>query len=125
MQNHADFVLCSKVSTNAVQVLDNMTEHVMSCIRKGKLISKLNFIRLIKTFGAIQEVPIAQWAKRRPLILAVPSSSPAHAEIFSTANGVPFHTAFHYQPLIVLIWLKYCSKGRTIASDPFGVIHEM
>ena len=39
-------------------------------------------------------------------------------EIYSTVNGVPLHTAFHYHPNIVLIWLKYCWKGRKIASHP-------
>ena len=46
--------------------------------------------------------------KRLPTDLAVASSSLARGEIFSTVNGVPLHTAFHYQPLIVLIRLKYC-----------------
>ena len=32
-------------------------------------------------------------------------------------NGV-LHTVFHYHPPIVLIWLKYCWKGRKI-----GIIH--
>ena len=41
--------------------------------------------------------------KRWPADLAVPSSSPARGETISTANGVPLHTAFHYQPLIILI----------------------
>ena len=47
--------------------------------------------------------PVAQWVKRWPTDLAVPSSMPARGRIFSTVNGVPLHTAFHYQPLIVLI----------------------
>ena len=50
-----------------------------------------------------QEAPVAQWVKRWPTDLAVPSSIPTGGEIFSTANRVPLHTAFHYQPLIVLI----------------------
>ena len=28
--------------------------------------------------------------------------------IFPTENGVPLHTAFHYQSLVILIWLKCC-----------------
>ena len=36
--------------------------------------------------------PVAQWVKRCPTDLAVPSSSPARGEIFSTVNGVPLHT---------------------------------
>ena len=40
---------------------------------------------------------------------------PSSRQIFSVVNGVPLHTAFHYQPLIILIWLKYCWKGRKIA----------
>ena len=47
--------------------------------------------------------PVAQWVKRWPTELAVVSSSPAGGEILSTVNGVLLHTAFHYQPLIVLI----------------------
>ena len=46
--------------------------------------------------------PVAQWVKRWPSDLAVPSSIPAQDEIFSTVNGVPLHTAFHYQHPIVL-----------------------
>ena len=62
--------------------------------------------------------PVAQWVKRWPTDLAVPSSIPARGEIFSTVNGVPLHTAFHYHPSIVLIWLKYCWKGRKITNHP-------
>ena len=47
--------------------------------------------------------PVAQWVKRWPTDLVVPSSSPARGEIFPTVNGVPLHTAFHYLPLVVLI----------------------
>ena len=47
--------------------------------------------------------PVAQWVKRWPTDLAGPSSIPARGEIFSTVNGVQLHTAFHYQPSIVLI----------------------
>ena len=50
--------------------------------------------------------PGTQWVKRLPTDLAFPSSSPARGEIFSTVNGIPFHTVFHYQPPIVLK-LKY------------------
>ena len=46
-----------------------------------------------------QGAPVAQWLKRWPTDLAVPTRD----EIFSTVNGVPLHTAFHFQPLIVLI----------------------
>ena len=47
--------------------------------------------------------PVAQWIKRWLTDLAVPSSSPARGEIFSTINRIPLHTAFHYHPPIVLI----------------------
>ena len=47
--------------------------------------------------------PVAQWVKRWPTDLAVPSSIPARGEIFSTVNGVPLHTAFQYHLPIVLI----------------------
>ena len=46
---------------------------------------------------------VAQWVKHWPAVLAVQSSSPTCSEIFSTVNGAPLHTAFHYQPLIILI----------------------
>ena len=48
-------------------------------------------------------VPVTQWVKRWPTDLAVPSSIPTRGEILSTVNGVPLHTAFLFQPLIVLI----------------------
>ena len=32
---------------------------------------------------------------------------------------VPLHTAFHYHPLIVLVWLKYWWKRRKVASHPW------
>ena len=65
----------------------------------------------------IPGAPVAQLVKRWPTDLAdrvrssleVKSSQP-------TVNGVPLHTAFHYHLNIVLIWLKYCWKGRKIAS---------
>ena len=44
-----------------------------------------------------------QWVKRWPADLAVPSSSPARGEIFSTVNEVTLHTTFHSQSLIILI----------------------
>ena len=62
--------------------------------------------------------PVAQWVMCWPTDLAIPSSSPARGEIFSTVNEVSVHIAFHYHPRIVLIWLKYCWKGRKIASHP-------
>ena len=51
----------------------------------------------------LRGAPVAQWVKRWPSDLAVPSSISARGEIFSTVNGAPLHTAFHYQPPIVLI----------------------
>ena len=51
----------------------------------------------------VQGAPVAQWVKRWPTDLAVVSSSLPEARIFSIVNGVPFHTAFHYHPSIVLI----------------------
>ena len=69
---------------------------------------------VLDTLGA----PVAQWVKRWPTDLAVPGSILARGEIFPTVNGVSLHTAFHYHPPIVLIWLKHCWKGRKIASHP-------
>ena len=61
---------------------------------------------------------VAQWVKWWPTDLEVPGSSPTRGEIFLTINGVPLHTAFHYHPPIVLLWLKYCWKGLKVASHP-------
>ena len=36
--------------------------------------------------------PVAQWVKHWPTHLAVPGSSPARGEIFSSVNGVQLHT---------------------------------
>ena len=47
-----------------------------------------------------------------------PSSIPAQGEIFLSINGAPLHTAFHYQSVIILIWLKHCWKGCEIAYHP-------
>ena len=47
--------------------------------------------------------PVSQLAKRRPTDLAVSGLSLVRAEIFLNVNRVLLHTAFHYQPLIVLI----------------------
>ena len=41
---------------------------------------------------------MAQWVKRWPADLAVPSSSLAQGEIYSNVNRVPLHTTFHYHP---------------------------
>ena len=41
--------------------------------------------------------PVAQWAKRWPTDLAIPSSMPARVEIFSVVNGIPLHMVFRYQ----------------------------
>ena len=46
---------------------------------------------------------VAQWVKHWTTDLAVPSSIPARGKIFSTVNGALLHTAFRYQPLIILI----------------------
>ena len=54
-------------------------------------------------FPFVTGAPVAQWVKRWPTDLAVPSSIPARGEIFSTVNGVTLHTALHYHPAIVLI----------------------
>ena len=63
-----------------------------------RCMSDINLYIYSKSLGA----SIAQWVKRWPTDLAVPSSSPASGEIFSTINEFSLHTAFHYQPLIIL-----------------------
>ena len=48
----------------------------------------------LSSFGGLTHLPgspVAQWVKCWPTDLAVPSSSPARGEIFSTLNGVPSH----------------------------------
>ena len=47
--------------------------------------------------------PVAQQIKGWPSDLAVLGLSPPEAEIFPTVNEAPLHTAFHYQPTIILI----------------------
>ena len=58
----------------------------------------------LQPHAAQRQMPLFAWSTS----LAVPSSSPAQGEIFSTVNRVPLHTAFHYHPPIVLIRLEYC-----------------
>ena len=55
------------------------------------------------SFIIVNGAPVAQWVKRWPTDLAVPSSIPAQGEIFSTVTGIPLYTAFHYHLPIVLI----------------------
>ena len=73
---------------------------------------------LFSFFHLTKGAPADQWVKRWPSNLAVAGSSPAGGGVLSIVNGVPLHTAFHCHPDIVLIWLKYCWKGRKIASHP-------
>ena len=56
--------------------------------------------------------PVAQRVKRWPTDLAVVSSSSARGEIFSTVDGVPLHTAFHYQGS----WVRYPVWQHTFVS---------
>ena len=46
---------------------------------------------------------VVQWVKRWPTDLAVSSSSPTGGKIFSTVEGVPLLTVFHYYLPIILI----------------------
>ena len=55
--------------------------------------------------------PIAQWVKRWPTDLAVRVRS-----LLEAKSSRPLHTALHYYPPIVLIWMEYSGKGRKIAS---------
>ena len=50
----------------------------------------------------VQGATVAQWVNRWNTDLTVLASSLARDEIFSTVNGVPLHTAFHYHPPIIL-----------------------
>ena len=82
---------------------------------------KLVLLLLLKVYPfylKLMQALVSQWVKRWPTDLAGVSLSPARGEIFSTVDLVLLHTAFHYQPLIVLIWLKYWWKGRKIARHP-------
>ena len=40
----------------------------------------------------LTKCPVAQWAKRWPTDLAVPSSIPARGEFFLIVNRVPLHS---------------------------------
>ena len=71
---------------------------------------------IICSDGCLDLSVVAQGAKHWLADLAVLSSRPARSEIFSTVNGVLLQPAFRYQHLIVLICVKYCWKGRNIAS---------
>ena len=71
---------------------------VISGRREGEN-ERLNALEHRLRLGA----PVAQWVKRWPSDLAVPSLIPTREEIFSTVNTVSLQTTFHYQPLIVLI----------------------
>ena len=55
--------------------------------------------------------------------LGIPRSSLAWGEIYSTVNGVPMHTGFHYHPCNILMRLKYCWKGlkSQVIAHPFLV----
>ena len=64
--------------------------------------------------------PVAQWLRYWS---SGPTSILARGEIFSTVNGAPLHKAFHYQPPIVLIYLRYRCKGRKIANHPSIQLH--
>ena len=58
----------------------------------------------------------AQYVK--PIYLAVPGSCLAWgADLFNRTSGL--HCTFHFYLPIVLIWLKYCWKGRYVASHLF------
>ena len=63
----------------------------------------IHIVSMTSAFAFLNNTPVAQWVKRWPADLAVPSSSPTPGEIFSTVNGAQLHTAFNYQPLIFLI----------------------
>ena len=82
-------------------------------LREGRKKLYLQLCSHMEPQSRVRGTPVAQLVKRWPTVLAVPSSSPARGEIFSTANKVSLHTAFHFHPLI---WLEYCRKGRKIAS---------
>ena len=71
--------------------------------------------------------PVAHWVKRWPADEEVPTLSPARGEFFSTVkNGVPLHTAFHYQPVIVLICLKPVEKDvkSQVIHPTFVPVHQ-
>ena len=74
-------------------------------------IGAYSFLQERRSPGSSVGLELAYWSSG-------PSSIPAWRKIFSTVNGAPLHTAFHYRPLIVLIWLKHCWKGHKIASHP-------
>ena len=92
-ENGADLSNCMSLSAS-LHILDYIVKSNCSIVRTIELIDfELPF------FG----VQVAHWIKRWPADLAVPGSSPARSEIFSTVNGVPLHIAFHNHPPIILI----------------------
>ena len=98
-------------------------EFETAVVNKPSEFEPLKFYYITQMKGGAHPSPIApcralvaQWVKCWSTDLAVPSSIPARGRIFSTVFGVPLYIAFHYQPLIILIWLKYCWKRRKIAS---------
>ena len=86
--------------------------------RQSSTTLRVTSLTQIDHINLVSGASIIQWAKRWPSDLTVASSSPARGEIFSAVNGVPLHTSFHCHPPIVLMWLKYCCKGRKIADHP-------
>ena len=67
------------------------------------------------------EAPVAQWIKL--LIWRLLVRDPLEAEIFPILNRAALHIAFRYHSPIVLIRLKYCQKGRKIASLPSIIVN--
>ena len=69
---------------------------------RGKIRKKSRYYGMTCTLRdlimlTVNRSPVAQWAKRWPTDLAIPSSMPARVEIFPVVNGIPLHMAFRYQ----------------------------
>ena len=91
------------------------SEHLCRLVSKRAGRKKLSYI------WAVSSLAFIFWAYEKETAIVTPAQSglslfwsetpefePRSGEIFSTVNGVPLHTAFHYHLFIVLIWLKYC-----------------
>ena len=81
-----------------------LPENISSCFLKLLLLPKFLKYKLLPGSLKYSRKPVDQWVKRRPTDLAVPNSSPARGQIFSTVNGVPLSSA--HRPDMTEILLK-------------------
>ena len=105
---YADFCFCSKLVIITTLMVNSELHEIEICTydrRINKILHDYLYSRIKKARSPGSSVgwALAYWSSGSISILA-------RGEIFSTVNGAPLHTAFHYQPPIVLIWLKHSWK---------------